>query len=129
MGNFIDKTFTVIADILLKVLPASKQEKLLTLKVENKQHKVVALGKPSLGHMPRIQPLRAACQMASAQARRVDHGARPQLGAVFGQQHQTRPIGAQPLHTAATHQLAARMRQIAQQSQHERVAVHNAGRG
>ena len=25
--NFIDKTFTVIADILLKVLPASKQEK------------------------------------------------------------------------------------------------------
>lgn len=27
MGNFIDKTFTVIADILLKVLPASKQEK------------------------------------------------------------------------------------------------------
>ena len=27
MGNFIDKTFTVVADILLKVLPASKQEK------------------------------------------------------------------------------------------------------
>tara|TARA_B100000780_G_scaffold29657_1_gene18783 strand:+ start:642 stop:1178 length:537 start_codon:yes stop_codon:yes gene_type:complete len=27
MGNFIDKTFTVIADILLKVVPASKQEK------------------------------------------------------------------------------------------------------
>ena len=27
MGNFIDKTFTVMADILLKVLPASKQEK------------------------------------------------------------------------------------------------------
>src|SRR6056300_1244088 len=27
MGNFIDKTFNVIADILLKVLPASKQEK------------------------------------------------------------------------------------------------------
>ena len=27
MGNFIDKTFTVIADILLKVFPASKQEK------------------------------------------------------------------------------------------------------
>lgn len=27
MGNFIDKTFTVLADILLKVLPASKQEK------------------------------------------------------------------------------------------------------
>ena len=27
MGNFIDKTFTVIADILLKVLRASKQEK------------------------------------------------------------------------------------------------------
>jgi tetratricopeptide (TPR) repeat protein len=27
MGNFIDKTFTVIADILLKLLPASKQEK------------------------------------------------------------------------------------------------------
>ena len=27
MGNFIDKTFTVIADLLLKVLPASKQEK------------------------------------------------------------------------------------------------------
>lgn len=27
MGNFIDKTFTVIADILLKVLPANKQEK------------------------------------------------------------------------------------------------------
>jgi tetratricopeptide (TPR) repeat protein len=27
VGNFIDKTFTVIADILLKVLPASKQEK------------------------------------------------------------------------------------------------------
>ena len=27
MGNFIDKTFTVRADILLKVLPASKQEK------------------------------------------------------------------------------------------------------
>ena len=27
MGNFIDKTFTVIADILLKVLPASKKEK------------------------------------------------------------------------------------------------------
>jgi hypothetical protein len=26
MGNFIDKTFTVIADILL-ILPASKQEK------------------------------------------------------------------------------------------------------
>ena len=26
MGNFIDKTFTVIADILLKVLPASKKE-------------------------------------------------------------------------------------------------------
>jgi hypothetical protein len=25
MGNFIDKTFTVIADILLKILPASKQ--------------------------------------------------------------------------------------------------------
>ena len=25
--NFIDKTFTVIADIVLKVLPASKQEK------------------------------------------------------------------------------------------------------
>jgi tetratricopeptide (TPR) repeat protein len=25
--NFIDKTFTIIADILLKVLPASKQEK------------------------------------------------------------------------------------------------------
>ena len=25
--NFIDKTFTVIADIILKVLPASKQEK------------------------------------------------------------------------------------------------------
>ena len=25
--NFIDKTFTVMADILLKVLPASKQEK------------------------------------------------------------------------------------------------------
>jgi tetratricopeptide (TPR) repeat protein len=27
VGNFIDKTFTVIADILLKILPASKQEK------------------------------------------------------------------------------------------------------
>lgn len=27
MGNFIDKTFTVIADILLKVFPASKKEK------------------------------------------------------------------------------------------------------
>lgn len=27
MGNFIDKTFTVIADILLKLLPASKKEK------------------------------------------------------------------------------------------------------
>ena len=27
MGNFIDKTFTVMADILLKFLPASKQEK------------------------------------------------------------------------------------------------------
>jgi len=27
VGNFIDKTFTVMADILLKVLPASKQEK------------------------------------------------------------------------------------------------------
>jgi hypothetical protein len=27
MGNFIDKTFTVIADILLKILPASKQNK------------------------------------------------------------------------------------------------------
>lgn len=27
MGNFIDKTFTIIADILLKVLPASKKEK------------------------------------------------------------------------------------------------------
>lgn len=27
MGNFIDKTFTVIADILLKILPASKREK------------------------------------------------------------------------------------------------------
>ena len=27
MGNFIDKTFTVIADLLLKVIPASKQEK------------------------------------------------------------------------------------------------------
>jgi len=27
MGNFIDKTFTVIADILLKILPASKTEK------------------------------------------------------------------------------------------------------
>ena len=27
MGNFIDRTFTVIADILLKILPASKQEK------------------------------------------------------------------------------------------------------
>ena len=27
MSNFIDKTFTVIADILLKILPASKQEK------------------------------------------------------------------------------------------------------
>jgi hypothetical protein len=26
MGNFIDKTF-IIADILLKILPASKQEK------------------------------------------------------------------------------------------------------
>ena len=25
--NFIDKTFTVLADILLKVLPASKDEK------------------------------------------------------------------------------------------------------
>ena len=25
--NFIDKTFTVLADIVLKVLPASKQEK------------------------------------------------------------------------------------------------------
>lgn len=27
MGNFIDKTFTVIADILLKLLPTSKKEK------------------------------------------------------------------------------------------------------
>lgn len=27
MGNFIDKTFTVIADILLKLLPASRKEK------------------------------------------------------------------------------------------------------
>lgn len=27
MGNFIDKTFTVLADILLKILPASKKEK------------------------------------------------------------------------------------------------------
>ena len=27
MGNFIDKTFTIIADILLKILPASKKEK------------------------------------------------------------------------------------------------------
>lgn len=27
MGNFIDKTFTVIADILLKILPTSKKEK------------------------------------------------------------------------------------------------------
>jgi len=27
VGNFIDKTFTVIADILLKILPASKKEK------------------------------------------------------------------------------------------------------
>ena len=25
--NFIDKTFTVLADILLKVLPATKEEK------------------------------------------------------------------------------------------------------
>ena len=25
--NFIDKTFTIVADILLKVFPASKQEK------------------------------------------------------------------------------------------------------
>ena len=27
MGNFIDKTFTVLADIILKVLPATKDEK------------------------------------------------------------------------------------------------------
>jgi hypothetical protein len=27
MGNFIDKTFTVIADILLKILLASKRNK------------------------------------------------------------------------------------------------------
>ena len=27
MGNFIDKTFTIIADIILKILPASKNEK------------------------------------------------------------------------------------------------------
>nr|UBA15667.1 photosystem I assembly protein Ycf3 [Pseudo-nitzschia hainanensis] len=27
MGNFIDKTFTVIADLLLKILPTSKREK------------------------------------------------------------------------------------------------------
>jgi tetratricopeptide (TPR) repeat protein len=27
MGNFLDKTFTVLADILLKLLPATKQEK------------------------------------------------------------------------------------------------------
>ena len=27
MSNFIDKTFTVIADIILKILPASKKEK------------------------------------------------------------------------------------------------------
>jgi len=27
MGNFIDKTFTVIADIILKILPVSKKEK------------------------------------------------------------------------------------------------------
>lgn len=26
-GNFIDKTFTIIADILLKIFPANKQEK------------------------------------------------------------------------------------------------------
>ena len=25
--NFIDKTFTIVADLLLKVFPASKQEK------------------------------------------------------------------------------------------------------
>jgi hypothetical protein len=27
MGNFIDKTFTVIADILLKILPVNKRNK------------------------------------------------------------------------------------------------------
>ena len=25
--NFIDKTFTIVADLLLKILPASKEEK------------------------------------------------------------------------------------------------------
>jgi hypothetical protein len=30
--NFIDKTFTIIADVLLRVFPASQQEKKLMLK-------------------------------------------------------------------------------------------------
>jgi hypothetical protein len=29
--NFIDKTFTVVADILIKVLPTSNREKLLLI--------------------------------------------------------------------------------------------------
>jgi hypothetical protein len=32
MGNFIDKTFTVIADILLKILPARETSILILLK-------------------------------------------------------------------------------------------------
>ena len=42
MGNFIDKTFTVIADILLKILPTSNREKqAFSLKIFNKGSKPV----------------------------------------------------------------------------------------
>ena len=32
--NFIDKTFTVLADVLIKVLPATKDEKKLFLTID-----------------------------------------------------------------------------------------------
>ena len=35
--NFIDKTFTVLADILLKVLPATKDEKQAYIKAAKKK--------------------------------------------------------------------------------------------
>ena len=32
--NFIDKTFTVLADIILKILPTTKEEKRLSATIE-----------------------------------------------------------------------------------------------
>ena len=100
------------------------------------QREVVALGEIGGGHVARVQSLRGCGQRRRVQPGGVDDGARAQhrrLAAFCIHYHidscwRCFRLRYKPIHFGIDGQHAARVFHVAQQAEHEAVAVHNAGR-